>query len=111
MLFNGRALIFTFSGTQVRIAEIERLQSLFKMSMVHIHVLFLRLSTHAHFILRRRFTKRGGDWTTTHLNGGRYTFFTTANFRYDPLTSRFDGGVTVQTRSGHNYGPATFGPI
>ena len=33
MLFNGRALIFTFSGTQVRIAEIERLQSLFKMSM------------------------------------------------------------------------------
>ena len=32
MLFNGRALIFTFSGTQVRIAEIERLQSLFKMS-------------------------------------------------------------------------------
>ena len=30
---NGRALIFTFSGTQVRIAEIERLQSLFKMSM------------------------------------------------------------------------------
>ena len=28
MLFNGRALIFTFSGTQVRIAEIERLQSL-----------------------------------------------------------------------------------
>ena len=27
MLFNGRALIFTFSGTQVRIAEIERLQS------------------------------------------------------------------------------------
>ena len=33
MLFNGRALIFTFSGTQVRIAENERLQSLFKMSM------------------------------------------------------------------------------
>ena len=33
MLFNGRALIFTFSRTQVRIAEIERLQSLFKMSM------------------------------------------------------------------------------
>ena len=33
MLFNGRALIFTFSGTQVRIAEHERLQSLFKMSM------------------------------------------------------------------------------
>ena len=33
MLFNGRALIFTFSGTQVKIAEIERLQSLFKMSM------------------------------------------------------------------------------
>ena len=33
MLFNGRALIFTFSGTQVRIAEIERLQSLFKVSM------------------------------------------------------------------------------
>ena len=29
MLFNGRALIFTFSGTQVRIAEHERLQSLF----------------------------------------------------------------------------------
>ena len=26
MLFNGRALIFTFSGTQVRNAEIERLQ-------------------------------------------------------------------------------------
>ena len=26
MLFNGRALIFTFSGTQVRIAEHERLQ-------------------------------------------------------------------------------------
>ena len=36
MLFNGRALIFTFSGTQVRIAEIERLQSLFKMSMLPI---------------------------------------------------------------------------
>ena len=34
MLFNGRMPIFTFSGTQVRIAEIERLQSLFKMSMV-----------------------------------------------------------------------------
>ena len=34
MLFNGRALIFTFSRTQVRIAEIERLQSLFKMSMI-----------------------------------------------------------------------------
>ena len=34
MLFNGCALIFTFSGTQVRIVEIERLQSLFKMSMV-----------------------------------------------------------------------------
>ena len=34
MLFNGRTLIFTFSGTQVRIAEIERLQSLFKTSMV-----------------------------------------------------------------------------
>ena len=33
MLFNGRALIFTFSGTQVRIAEHEHLQSLFKMSM------------------------------------------------------------------------------
>ena len=32
--FNGRALISTFSGTQVRIAEHERLQSLFnKMSM------------------------------------------------------------------------------
>ena len=29
MLRNGRALIFTFSGTQVRIAEIERLHSLF----------------------------------------------------------------------------------
>ena len=34
MLFNGRTLIFTFSRTQVRIAEIERLQSLFKTSMV-----------------------------------------------------------------------------
>ena len=34
MLFNGRALIFTFSRTQVRIAEHERLQSLFKTSMV-----------------------------------------------------------------------------
>ena len=33
MLFNERAMIFTFSGTQVRIAEIERLQSLFKTSM------------------------------------------------------------------------------
>ena len=33
MLFNGRTLIFTFSRTEVRIAEIERLQSLFKMSM------------------------------------------------------------------------------
>ena len=33
MLFNGSALIFAFSRTQVRIAEIERLQSLFKMSM------------------------------------------------------------------------------
>ena len=35
MLFNGRTLIFTFSRTQVRIAEIERLQSLFKTSMAH----------------------------------------------------------------------------
>ena len=35
MLFNGRTLIFTFS--QVRIAEIERLQSLFKMSMGQLH--------------------------------------------------------------------------
>ena len=34
MLFNGRALIFTISGTQVRIAEHEHLQSLFNMSMV-----------------------------------------------------------------------------
>ena len=34
MLFNGRTLIFTFSRTQIRIAEHERLQSLFKMSMV-----------------------------------------------------------------------------
>ena len=34
MLFNGHALLFTFSGTQVRIAEYERLQSLFKMSVV-----------------------------------------------------------------------------
>ena len=34
MLFNGSALIFTFSGTQVRIAEHERLQSLFKTSML-----------------------------------------------------------------------------
>ena len=33
MLFNGRTLVFTYSRTQVRIAEIERLQSLFKMSM------------------------------------------------------------------------------
>ena len=33
MLFNERALIFTFSGTQVRIAEIERLQSLLLTSM------------------------------------------------------------------------------
>ena len=37
MLFNGRALIFTFSRTQVRIAEIERLQSLFKMSMTPVY--------------------------------------------------------------------------
>ena len=36
MLFNGRALIFTFSRTQVRIAEHERLQSLFKTSMTAI---------------------------------------------------------------------------
>ena len=35
MLFNGRALIFLFSGIQDRIAEIERLQSLFKMSIVY----------------------------------------------------------------------------
>ena len=33
MLFNGRTLIFTFSRTQVRIAEHERLQSLIKTSM------------------------------------------------------------------------------
>ena len=34
MLFNGRTLIFTFSGTEdlVRIAEHERLQSLFKLT-------------------------------------------------------------------------------
>ena len=37
MLFNGRKLIFTFSRTQVRIAEIERLQSLFKVSVVCVH--------------------------------------------------------------------------
>ena len=36
MLFNGRALIFTYSRTQVRIAEHERLQSLFKMSMTRL---------------------------------------------------------------------------
>ena len=40
MLFNGRALIFTFSRTQVRIAEIERLQSLFKTSMTQIQILY-----------------------------------------------------------------------
>ena len=40
MLFNGRALIFTFSGTQVRIAEHERLQSLFKTSMTQIQILY-----------------------------------------------------------------------
>ena len=38
MLFDGRALIFTFSGTQVRIAEIERLQSLFKVSMIILRI-------------------------------------------------------------------------
>ena len=44
MLFNGRALIFTFSRTQVRIAEHERLQSLFKMSMVqHQHCVGIAL--------------------------------------------------------------------
>ena len=45
MLFNGRTLIFTFSRTQVRIAEIERLQSLFKMSMVElVSLLFISLN-------------------------------------------------------------------
>ena len=34
MLFNRSALIFTYSRTQVRIAEHERLQSLFKTFMV-----------------------------------------------------------------------------
>ena len=34
MLPNGRALIFTFSRIEVRLAEIERLQSLFKLSMI-----------------------------------------------------------------------------
>ena len=43
MLFNGRALIFTYSGTQVRIAEIERLQSLFKTSMLQIHSYFVKI--------------------------------------------------------------------
>ena len=43
MLFNGRALIFTFSGTQVRIAEIERLQSLFKMSMASTQCVILAM--------------------------------------------------------------------
>ena len=39
MLFNRRTLIFKFSRTQVRIAEIERLQSLFKISMcTHVRV-------------------------------------------------------------------------
>ena len=33
MLFNGRTLIFMFSRTQVRIAEHEHLQSLFRTSM------------------------------------------------------------------------------
>ena len=45
MLFNGRALIFTLSGTQVRIAEIERLQSLFKMSMTRAHY---NVNVHSH---------------------------------------------------------------
>ena len=48
MLFNGHALIFTFSGTQVRIAEHERLQSLFKMYMT--------------LVLRRRCWATGRCW-------------------------------------------------
>ena len=52
MLFNGRALIFTFSRTQVRIAEIERLQSLFKMSMVRSDLLFSSILRHVHIIER-----------------------------------------------------------
>ena len=43
MQFNGRALIFTYSGTQVRIAEIERLQSLFKTSMVQVELYILNI--------------------------------------------------------------------
>ena len=46
MLFNGRARIFTFSRTQVGIAEHERLQSSFKMSMNGRHAqIWLDLST------------------------------------------------------------------
>ena len=41
MLFNGRTLILTFSRTQVRIAEHERLQSLFKMSMVYANNVYI----------------------------------------------------------------------
>ena len=46
MLFNGRTLIFTFSRTQVRIAEHEHLQSLFKTSMVSRHTVFDLISEH-----------------------------------------------------------------
>ena len=39
------ALSGTFSGTQVRIAEIERLQSLFKVSMTRTHY---NVNVHSH---------------------------------------------------------------
>ena len=53
MLFNGRAsiFIFTFSGTHVRIAEIERLQSLFKMSVYNTGGSRLQISSHFLLVL------------------------------------------------------------
>ena len=58
MLFNGRALIFTYSRTQVRIAEHERLQSLFKTSMLCVQTNelgcnFYEVGSHFFFFLIR----------------------------------------------------------
>ena len=47
LCYSMGALIFTFSGTQVRIAEIERLQSLLKTSMVNTQRLYTNLHVSA----------------------------------------------------------------
>ena len=76
MLFNGRALIFTFSGTQVRIAEIERLQSLFK-DVLRLGILFItfRRQSRIATIGIWSFTLRGARAHTVNLLLQEYHFY------------------------------------